>query len=146
LIEKLVAAATCAKNRLKNVGEFSVRGGILGCLVADAEMPVRIEFFGDTVDSIREFDPETQLSVGQLKEIFLSRRCANLPRRAKDFRIGRFSRAKDSRTKNLHAPLKDRTQFADEGESFSGWEFLIRSSIPRKSERFRLSERLRFRR
>jgi transcription-repair coupling factor (superfamily II helicase) len=33
---------------------------------------VRIEFFGDTVDSIREFDPDTQLSTGQLTEIAIA--------------------------------------------------------------------------
>ena len=37
-----------------------------------ADSPVRIEFFGDTVDSIRQFDAETQLSTGQLKEISIA--------------------------------------------------------------------------
>ncbi len=46
------------------VGEFSMRGGILDVWPPGREAPVRIEFFGDTVDSIREFDPENQLSTG----------------------------------------------------------------------------------
>ena len=54
---------------IKNIGEFSVRGGIIDVWSPDAENPVRIEFFGDTVDSIREFDAETQLSTNQIKEI-----------------------------------------------------------------------------
>jgi hypothetical protein len=44
-------------------GEFSVRGGILDAWSPDAEKPVRAEFFGDELESLREFDPATQISV-----------------------------------------------------------------------------------
>jgi len=47
-------------------GEFSVRGGILDVFPLGAEAPVRIEYFGDTVDSIRQFDPSTQRSTADL--------------------------------------------------------------------------------
>jgi transcription-repair coupling factor (superfamily II helicase) len=43
-------------------GEFSKRGGILDIYPADADSPVRLEFFGDVIDSIRRFAPETQRS------------------------------------------------------------------------------------
>ncbi len=43
-------------------GEFSIRGGILDVFAPDATEPVRIEFFGDEIESIRPFDPETQRS------------------------------------------------------------------------------------
>jgi len=43
-------------------GEFSVRGGILDVFPPDATEPVRLEFFGDEVESIRPFDPESQRS------------------------------------------------------------------------------------
>ena len=43
-------------------GEFSVRGGILDVYPPDASDPVRLEFFGDEVESIRPFDPESQRS------------------------------------------------------------------------------------
>ncbi|MEK7724541.1 MAG: hypothetical protein AAB336_09355, partial [Acidobacteriota bacterium] len=72
LVEKLIASGYVREEPLKNVGEFSVRGGIVDVWSPDAENPLRIEFFGDTVDSIREFDAETQLSIGQLKEISLA--------------------------------------------------------------------------
>ena len=39
-------------------GEFSVRGGILDVFPTDSTDPVRIEFFGDEVESIRPFDAE----------------------------------------------------------------------------------------
>ena len=43
-------------------GEFSVRGGIIDVFSFSNDVPYRIEFFGDEVDSIRTFDPSTQLS------------------------------------------------------------------------------------
>ena len=43
-------------------GEFSRRGGILDIFSTGSDRPVRIEFFGDTVDSLRYFSPETQRS------------------------------------------------------------------------------------
>ena len=49
-------------------GEFSRRGGILDIFSAGADRPVRIEFFGDTVESIRFFSPETQRSEGPAEE------------------------------------------------------------------------------
>ncbi|MHB8172830.1 MAG: transcription-repair coupling factor [Nitrospirota bacterium] len=50
-------------------GEFSVRGGILDLYPPGSDMPARIEFFGDTVESIREFDPDTQRSTGEADEV-----------------------------------------------------------------------------
>ena len=49
-------------------GEFCLRGGILDIFAAGDEMPVRIEFVGDTVESIRRFDPSTQRSVETLDQ------------------------------------------------------------------------------
>ncbi|HVA28377.1 MAG TPA: transcription-repair coupling factor [Candidatus Baltobacteraceae bacterium] len=48
------------------VGEYAVRGGILDLFAATADRPARIEFFGDTVESIRPFDIATQRSEGTL--------------------------------------------------------------------------------
>lgn len=47
-------------------GEFCLRGGILDVFAAADDMPVRIEFVGDTVESIRRFDPSTQRSTETL--------------------------------------------------------------------------------
>jgi transcription-repair coupling factor (superfamily II helicase) len=51
------------------VGEYAVRGGILDLFSPSAEKPTRIEFFGDTIESIRPFDLESQRSDGTLDEI-----------------------------------------------------------------------------
>ncbi|MGN6265592.1 MAG: transcription-repair coupling factor [Ginsengibacter sp.] len=50
-------------------GQFAVRGGILDIYSYGNEKPYRIELFGDEIDSIRLFDPETQLSERKLKEV-----------------------------------------------------------------------------
>ncbi|MGB0777429.1 MAG: transcription-repair coupling factor [Flavobacteriaceae bacterium] len=50
-------------------GEFAVRGGIIDVFSYSNDMPYRIEFFGDEVDSIRTFDIETQLSAESMKEV-----------------------------------------------------------------------------
>ena len=50
-------------------GEFAVRGYIIDLFIIDEEHPIRIEFFGDEVDSIRYFDESTQLSIREINEI-----------------------------------------------------------------------------
>lgn len=52
-------------------GEFAIRGGVIDVFPPGAEEPVRLDLFGDTLESIRAFDPETQRSTKQLKEIAL---------------------------------------------------------------------------
>jgi transcription-repair coupling factor (superfamily II helicase) len=47
-------------------GEFCVRGGIVDWFPAGAEYPIRVEFIGDNVESIRRYDPGTQRSIGTL--------------------------------------------------------------------------------
>jgi transcription-repair coupling factor (superfamily II helicase) len=49
-------------------GEYSIRGGILDVFPADNTRPLRIEFFGDEIESIRRFDVDTQRSVMKLSE------------------------------------------------------------------------------
>ena len=50
-------------------GQFGIRGGIIDIFPLTEELPVRIELWGDEVDSIRSFDTETQRSVEKLDEV-----------------------------------------------------------------------------
>lgn len=50
-------------------GEFAVRGGIVDIFSFANELPYRVEFFGDEVESIRTFDPESQLSVTAMNHV-----------------------------------------------------------------------------
>src|SRR5919206_3876466 len=86
LVDKLIAAGYVREDPVAAVGEFSMRGGILDVWPPGRDAPVRIEFFGDTVDSIREFDPETQLSTTQLTEVEIAP-MRELIVRASDFRL-----------------------------------------------------------
>ncbi|MBA2606740.1 MAG: transcription-repair coupling factor [Acidobacteria bacterium] len=135
LIEKLVSSGFVREEPLKNIGEFSVRGGIVDVWSPSAEMPVRIEFFGDTVDSIREFDAETQLSTNQLKETSIAP-MREFSATAQDFKDWAFFARERFTDEKFARAVLDRTQFADEGESFSGWEFMFPLISPRSSSVF----------
>ena len=50
-------------------GQFSVRGGIIDIFPLTLDNPVRIELWGDEIDSIRSFDPESQRSIENLEEV-----------------------------------------------------------------------------
>ena len=56
---------------VEEVGQFALRGGILDVFAFGHPDPVRIEFWGDTVESIRGFEVLSQLSVGSLEEVQL---------------------------------------------------------------------------
>jgi transcription-repair coupling factor (superfamily II helicase) len=58
-------------------GDFSVRGGIVDVFSFSHDVPYRIEFFGDEVDSIRTFDVETQLSTEKIKKVSIIPNVAN---------------------------------------------------------------------
>lgn len=52
-------------------GEYAVRGFIIDLFVIDEDHPIRIEFFGDDIDSIRYFDESTQLSIREINDIII---------------------------------------------------------------------------
>jgi transcription-repair coupling factor (superfamily II helicase) len=124
LIDKLVAGGYVREDPIGAVGEFSMRGGILDVWPPGHDAPVRIEFFGDTVDSIREFDPETQLSTTQLTHVAIAP-MRELIVRASDFREWAARARVRWSDPRFARSLRDRTNFADEGEDFAGWEWLI---------------------
>lgn len=56
------------RDPVEMVGEYSIRGGILDVFAAENTRPLRIEFFGDEIESIRRFDVESQRSVMKIPE------------------------------------------------------------------------------
>ena len=56
---------------VREPGEYAVRGGILDLFRPGMDEPVRLDFFGDTLESIRTFDPETQRTDRQLRALDL---------------------------------------------------------------------------
>ncbi len=124
LASKLVASGYRKEDPVTAVGEFSIRGGLLDVWSPGANEPVRIEFFGDTVDSIREFDPETQLSTTQLAQTEIAP-MRELAVTSSDFRFWAEAARERWRDPRYARQLRDRTVFADEGEAFAGWEWLM---------------------
>jgi transcription-repair coupling factor (superfamily II helicase) len=96
------------------VGEYSIRGGIFDVFPAEAHQPVRIEFVGESIESLRRFDPETQRSVLQIEEV------AVLPLE------------ETPHTPALLRELAEKTGRTDlvPGETFAGWEFAVPLAEP----------------
>ena len=69
LRRQLEAAAYRVVDTVVERGEFTVRGAVLDLYPMGAHTPFRIELFDDDVDSIRTFDPDTQLSTGAISAI-----------------------------------------------------------------------------
>ena len=66
---RLVALGYDREVQIEAPGQFAVRGGILDVYPLTEELPIRIELWGDEVDSIRTFDVETQRSIENLEEV-----------------------------------------------------------------------------
>ncbi|MDZ7806770.1 MAG: CarD family transcriptional regulator [Gracilimonas sp.] len=64
-------------------GEFAIRGGIVDVFPFSGEYPLRLEFFGDEIDTIREFDANSQRSIAFLNEARIIPDLNNLPDREK---------------------------------------------------------------
>src|SRR5580698_10542823 len=101
------------RDPVEMVGEYSLRGGILDIFPAEASKPIRIELFGDLIESIRRFDVQTQRSVMKISETTL------LP---------------------LAEYPKSRDLFDELGEPGPGWEFMVPLVRPRTHSLFSLVE------
>lgn len=71
LQKRLTAMGYGREAEVDGPGQFAIRGGILDVYPLTEEMPVRIELWGDEVDSIRTFDVESQRSIENLEEVTL---------------------------------------------------------------------------
>ncbi|MBZ5544997.1 MAG: transcription-repair coupling factor [Acidobacteriia bacterium] len=71
LSEHLVAVGYEPGEPVESPGQFSLRGGIVDVFPPEANWPFRLEFFGDRIESLREFDPSTQRSRGRAAAVLL---------------------------------------------------------------------------
>lgn len=69
LVQRLSAMGYDREVQIEGPGQFAVRGGIVDIFPLTEEMPVRIEFWDDEIDSIRTFDAQTQRSIENREEI-----------------------------------------------------------------------------
>ena len=132
LIEHLTNSGYLRQEPVGAPGEFSVRGGIVDVFSPLMRNPVRIEFFGDSVDSIREFDLDDQRSRGPVQHIDL------LP--MQDVVITREmlrdwgARARQRWSEETYQKdLNEKLVFADNGEFFPGASYLMPIVQPMES-------------
>ena len=71
LLESLIDNGYTRTDLVGEVGELAFRGGILDVFLPGSDQPLRIELFGDSVDSIRQFDVETQRSLDPVQSAVL---------------------------------------------------------------------------
>ena len=71
VIEWLELNGFIRASTVREPGEYAVRGGILDLFPPGMDMPVRFDFFGDALETIRTFDPQTQRSETQLRALDL---------------------------------------------------------------------------
>jgi transcription-repair coupling factor (superfamily II helicase) len=110
-------------------GQFTRRGGILDVYSPEADRPVRLEFFGDEIETIRKFDPETQRSQSGLDETqLLPLTETPVTERLLAAVHGRLNRQRVAFEGAVEGDGEDQEMAADmaaaEGVSvFPGWEF-----------------------
>jgi transcription-repair coupling factor (superfamily II helicase) len=71
LVQHLNTVGYTAVDVVEMPGQYAVRGGLLDAYPPEADRPLRIELFGDDVESIRKFDPGTQRSAAPVDEVAL---------------------------------------------------------------------------
>ena len=71
LVQWLEINGYTRNSTVRDTGDYAVRGGIVDLFPPALGEPIRLDFFGDTLESIRTFDPETQRTVGQLRALDL---------------------------------------------------------------------------
>jgi len=130
-VKRLVSSGYVREEPIYGQGQFSLRGGIIDVWAPNEDLPFRIEFFGDTIDSIRKFNPETQLSIAKIQSASIAPMREFFFDAEKLKKWGEVVRERFS-DERFERSIADYTSFADEGESFPGIEFLLPIAFPLK--------------
>jgi transcription-repair coupling factor (superfamily II helicase) len=69
LLEALDEGGYRREDPVTSAGQMARRGGVLDLYPPERDTPVRVEFFGDTIESLRAFDPDTQRTVSPLQQV-----------------------------------------------------------------------------
>jgi transcription-repair coupling factor (superfamily II helicase) len=123
LAADLVAAAYQRVDLVERRGEFAVRGGIVDVFPPDEPHPVRIDFFGDTIDEIRYFGVADQLSSGELLSEVVAAPCRELL-------ITADVRARAAALIDAHPDLSDMLERISQGQAVEGMEALLPALVP----------------
>jgi len=130
LVAHLESTGYTRREPVEMVGEYSVRGGILDVFSPEAPKPVRMDLFGDQVDSIRRFEVESQRSIQKIEE------CTLLP-------LTEYQKSRRLLTdlaelvREAGIPGRD---LPPAGEPFPGWELVAAMLEPRPASVISLLE------
>ncbi len=105
-------------------GQFASRGGILDVYSPEMDRPVRIEFFGDEVESMRKFDPASQRSSNPVEEVVLLP-LAETPV-TEEILAAIHARLTGARISGAEAAVAEAVA-AGGASVFPGWEFYARA-------------------
>jgi transcription-repair coupling factor (superfamily II helicase) len=107
-------------------GTFSRRGGVLDIFPISAEQPVRIELFGDTIESLRTFDPSTQRSIAAIERVSITPAREVLPKHALPIatRLAAWFAAQPERAQQADSARADQEKLASE-TAFAHLEFYL---------------------
>jgi transcription-repair coupling factor (superfamily II helicase) len=119
------------RDPVEMVGEYSVRGGILDVFSPESPKPVRVDLFGDQVDSIKRFEVESQRSVLKIEEATLLPLTEYQKSRTLLAELSERLQESGVSTRDLPAP----------GEPFPGWELLAPMVRPHETSIFALFDR-----
>jgi transcription-repair coupling factor (superfamily II helicase) len=130
LLEHLLSVGYTRVDVVEMPGQVTLRGGILDVYSPEMDRPVRIEFFGDQIESIRRFDPETQRSASTQDEALLlpltETPVTNKILAAINARLTRSGTADGANLEGGEEPVELQTHLANhsgEATIFPGWEF-----------------------
>jgi transcription-repair coupling factor (superfamily II helicase) len=144
LLEHLRSVGYESGEPVSAVGQYSLRGGIVDVFPPEADWPLRLEFFGDQLESLREFDPSSQRSRKPVPQALLLPLCE--AQRSPHF-FERLIRVLHLRARE-HAqargtPLAEREPewAAEYSNTFPAWEFFVPLVEPHTHTLFSLLER-----
>lgn len=107
----LIAAGYERCDQIEGPGQFSCRGGIIDVYAANCDAPVRIELWGDTVDTISEFDILTQRRTQSLEQVSIPPACEIMYDCAEELAV-KLEKLANSLT-GKHAPIQKAKLLAD---------------------------------
>src|SRR6202522_4275426 len=130
LVEHLLSVGYTKVDVVEMPGQLTLRGGILDVYSPEMDRPVRIDFFGDEIESIRKFDPETQRSQSSLDHALLLP-LTEIPITEKvleaiNARLTKSGTAAAAELEGGETPAELQTHVATrtgEATVFPGWEF-----------------------
>lgn len=113
---------------VQSIGDFSVRGGIVDIFPPGYEAPVRLDFFGDLVESLRTFDPITQRSIEEIDEAVILPASNILFPRPESESYAKIQYRFQNEAKKLDWPLEEVDGLLEKissGRRFPGIEFFL---------------------